>query len=455
MKNRRVSRPIKTSRHGAAIHFLIGCFYLLAGSLLTEAGEANAEWRQWRGPLANGISPEARPPIEWSETKNIRWRVELPGKGHASPIVSGDRVYVLGAAPVGEAKPPVFDSAPGVHDSIPVTHRHEYHVLALSRADGRVLWKTVVREEFPHEGGHVTGSPVSNSPTTDGEHLYAFFGSRGLYCLELDGKVKWTRDLGKMQTLHAHGEGSSPVLHGDLLIVNWDHEGGSFLYAFDKKTGAERWKMARDEPTSWSTPIMVEHDGKWQVVVSATKRVRGYELESGRLIWECAGLTENVVASPVATTGMVIAGNSYYQQNMLGIRLAGAKGDITGTDKVAWTLKRNTPYVSSPMLYDDTLYVIRHNQNVMSRMDPLTGKARAEALRLEGIRDFIFASPVGADGRIYVTGRDGRTVVVRHDRENATLAVNKLDDSFSASAALAGKELYLRGERYLYCIAEN
>jgi len=404
--------------------------------------------------MANGVSPKARPPIEWSETKNVRWKIELPGKGHASPIVSGERVYVLGAAPVGEALPPVHDSASGVHDSIPVTHRHEYHALAVNRADGRIAWKKVLREEFPHEGGHVTGSPVSNSPVTDGERLYAFFGSRGLYCLDLNGQVLWTRQLGKMQTLHAHGEGSSPVLHGDLLIVNWDHEGTSALYAFDKRTGEERWKVARDEPTSWSTPIIVEQDGRTQVIVSATKRVRGYDVVTGRLIWECAGLTENVVASPVATKDMVIAGNSYYQQNMLGIRLAGAAGDITGTDRVAWTMKRNTPYVSSPMLYDDTLYVIRHNQNVLSRFDPATGKARGDALRLEGIRDFIFASPVGADGRIYVTARDGRTAVVRHDRDNATLALNRLDDSFSASAALAGQELYLRGERYLYCIAE-
>lgn len=425
----------------------------LSFARIADGAEAVDEWRQWRGPMANGVSPSARPPLEWSETKNIRWKIELPGKGHASPIVAGERVYVLGAAPVGQALPPVHDSAPGVHDSIPVTHRHEYHALAVNRADGRIAWKKVLREEFPHEGGHVTGSPVSNSPTTDGERLYAFFGSRGLYCLDVNGQVLWTRDLGKMQTLHAHGEGSSPVLHGDLLIVNWDHEGSSTLYAFDKRTGEERWKVARDEPTSWSTPIIVEHDGRAQVIVSATKRVRGYDVVTGRLIWECAGLTENVVASPVAAKEMVIAGNSYYQQNMLGIRLAGAAGDITGTDRVAWTMKRNTPYVSSPMLYDDTLYVIRHNQNVMSRFDPATGKARGDALRLEGIRDFIFASPVGADGRIYVTARDGRTAVVRHDRENATLALNRLDDSFSASAALAGQELYLRGERHLYCIA--
>jgi outer membrane protein assembly factor BamB len=410
-------------------------------------------WAQWRGPLASGAAPNANPPAEWSETKNIRWKVVLPGKGHSSPIVFGDAVYVLAAAPKGAALPAVHDSAPGVHDSVPVTHRHEYMVLALARADGRVLWKTVVREEFPHEGGHVTGSQVSNSPVTDGQLLYAFFGSRGLYCLDLKGKILWQKDLGKMHTLHAHGEGSSPVVHGNKLIVNWDHEGDSFLYAFDKRSGEELWKVRRDEITSWSTPLVVEVGGKYQVIVSATKRIRGYDLETGRQIWECAGLTENVVASPVFNKGILIAGNSYYQQSMLAIRLAGAKGDITDSDHVLWSLKRNTPYVPSPLLYNDTLFVIRHNQNVLNQIDPLTGQFRSDAIRLEGIRDFIFSSPVAAAGRIYITGRDGSTEVL-NATTGKTIAVNRLKDSFSASAALAGNDLYLRGEQFLYCIAE-
>ena len=401
------------------------------------------------------MAPHANPPIEWNEAKNIRWKIPLPGKAHSSPIVFGDRVFLLVAVPVGPPQKPVFDSAPGVHDSVPVTHRHEFVVLAASRRDGHILWKKVVREEFPHEGGHVTGSLTSNSPTTDGERLYAFFGSRGLYCFTLEGELRWQRDLGRMHTLHAHGEGSSPVLHGDTLIVSWDHEEGSLLYAFDKRTGEPRWKVTRDEKTAWATPLVVEHDGKPQVVVSATKRVRGYDLATGELLWECAGLTDNVVASPVSGFGMVFTGSSYDRQAMLAIRLDGAKGDITVTDRVAWKLNRLTPYVPSPLLFENTLYFIRHNQNVLSRLEPLTGKPRGEPLRLGGIRDFIFASPVGAAGRIYITGRDGTTVVLRHDRTNDTVAVNRLDDVFSASAALVDKELYLRGERFLYCIAPD
>ena len=441
------------------LRFLPVLAYLLAHSVLADGSGDRARndyqrnWPQWRGPLANGVAPHANPPLNWSETNNLRWKIPLPGKGHSSPIVFGDTVYVTTAVPIGEAQKPVYDDAPGVHDSVPVTHRHQFVVLALNRRDGTARWKKVLREEFPHEGGHTTGSLASNSPVTEGEHLYVFFGSRGLYGLDLTGEVKWSKNLGRMQTLHAHGEGSSPVLHGDTLIVCWDHEGDSFLYAFDKRTGKERWKVARDEKTSWSTPLVVEHEGKPQIIVSATKRVRGYDLDTGTQLWECAGLTDNVVSSPVFSQGVVIAGNSYYQQAMLAIRLAGAKGDLTGTDRVAWKLNRLTPYVSSPLLYDDTLYFLRHNQNILSRLEPATGKPFGEPLRLEGIRDFIFASPVGAAGRIYITGRDGTTVVLRHDRGNTTLAINHLDDSFSASPALVDRELYLRGEHFLYCLS--
>lgn len=426
---------------------------LVANAAPQTATQTARYWPQWRGPLATGVSPEANPPVEWSESRNVRWKLALPGKGHSTPIVWGDRVFLTVAVPYGNTVAPVYDNAPGSHDNLGVTQHHRFVVMAVSRQDGKIVWSRTVREDFPHEGGHQTGSLASNSPVTDGELLFASFGSRGLYCLDLNGELKWQKDLGRMQTLHAHGEGSSPVVYGDLLIVNWDHEGDSVLYAFDKRTGKERWKVVRDDKTSWSTPLVVEHEDKAQVVISATKRVRGYDLATGRLIWECAGLSRNVVSSPVAGQGMVFAANSYDWQAMLAIRLDGAKGDITDTDRVAWKLNRMTPYVSSPLLYDGTLYFLRHNQNILSRLEATTGRPRGEPIRIEGIRE-IFASPVGAAGRIYITGRDGVTVVMRHDNDNALLALNHLDDVFSASPALAGRELYLRGERFLYCLAE-
>lgn len=404
--------------------------------------------------MGTGVGPYADPPLEWSETKNIRWKLALPGMGHSTPIIWGNRVFVTSAVPYGDFVAPKPSHTPGVHDYEAPTQRYKFMVFAIDRRNGKIIWQRTLREELPHEGGHTTASLASNSPVTDGELLFAFFGSRGLYCLDMDGELLWEEDLGDMQTLHAHGEGSSPALYGDTLIVNWDHEGRSFVVAFDKRTGEQRWKVARDEVSSWSTPLVVVHDGKPQVIISATKRVRGYDLATGGVIWECAGLSSNVVASPVAADGMVYAGSSYDFQAMLAIRLDGAKGDITGTESVVWTLDRLTPYVPSPLLYGQTLYFIRHNQAMLTCLDAKTGQRRAGPFRLGGIRN-VFASPVGAADRIYITDRSGTTLVLSHAATPEVLALNRLDDSFSASAALAGSELYLRGQQNLYCIAEE
>ncbi len=435
---------------GARIALLLCACALRAPA---EDAQLPDSWPHWRGPAANGVAPRADPPVHWSETSNVCWKVPMSGRAHSSPIVHGDRVIVLTAVPVGDPQAPVHDRAPGSHDNVPVRFHHRFVVSAIERRSGRLLWETAVREAFPHEGGHRTGSLASHSPVTDGHRIYAFFGSRGLHCLDFDGAIVWQKDLGRMHSLHAHGEGSSPVLHGDTLIVSWDHEGDSALHAFNKHTGEVLWSVPRDEPTSWSTPLVVEHAGRAQVIVSATRRVRGYDLRTGEELWQCAGLTDNVVSSPVHWNGIVIAGSSYYRQAMLAIRLDGARGDITRTDRVAWRLNRLTPYVSSPLVYGDTLYFLRHNQNLLSRLDPATGEARGEPLRLDALRDFIFASPVGAANRIYIAGRDGTTVVLTHERDNALLAENRLDDSFSATPALAGREIYLRGEKFLYCVA--
>jgi len=435
-------------------HFLAIFWFLLVPVSHTVAGdEADLYWPQWRGPLGTGVAPYGTPPIEWSETKNIRWVTPLPGSGHSTPITWDNRIFVTTSVPFGDSVEPVYNRAPGAHDNYPVSQGHEFVVLAISRDDGEILWQRTVRKEFPHEGGHYTGSLASNSPVTDGEHLYAFFGSRGLFCLDMEGNPIWEKDLGRMQTLHAHGEGSSPVLHGDKLIINWDHEGDSFLVALNKHTGKQIWKVPRDEITSWSTPLIVEHAGKPQVIVSATMRVRGYDLATGTLIWECGGLTSNVVSSPVAADGMVYVASSYGKQAMLAIRLEGAKGDITGTGQVAWTLKKHTPYVPSPLLYENRLYFLRHLQGILTCLNAKTGEKLYGPHRLEGMYD-VFSSPVAAAGRVYITDQNGTTLVIKHGDVPEILARNHLNDSFSASPAVAGNDLYLRGSS-LYCISED
>jgi len=431
---------------------LVTCCSVMTHVAADEVGDRY--WGQWRGPFGNGVGPHADPPTEWSESKNVRWKIHLPGMGHSTPIIWGDRVYVSAAVGVGESVDPVHTHTEGAHDYVAPTQSHKFLVLAINRADGKIVWERTVRDQIPHEGMHNTGSMASNSPVTDGEHLFAFFGSRGLYCLDMQGEVLWEKDFGDMKTKHAHGEGSSPALWGDTLVVNWDHEGESFVVALDKATGEERWRAARDEVSSWSTPLVVVHGGKPQVIIAATTAVRGYDLATGKVIWECAGLSSNVVASPVSASGMVYAGSSYDFQSMLAIRLDGAKGDITDTEHVVWTLDRLTPYVPSPLLYGDSLYFIRHNQGTLSVLEAKTGKTLAGPFRLRGIKN-VFASPVGAANRVYITDRSGATLVLSHAATPDLVALNHLDDSFSASPALVDSEIYLRGEHYLYRISED
>ncbi len=417
--------------------------------------QADRSWSQWRGPFATGeAAPGANPPVEWSESKNIRWKTGLPGAGHSSPVVWGDRIYLTTAIPYGDELPAKFSGRPGAHDNVPVKRKHESVVLAINRPDGKILWRKTVNRGLPHEGGHMTGTLASASPITDGGHVYAFFGSRGLYCLDADGKLVWQSDLGEMFTKHGHGEGSSPVLHGNTLVVNWDHEEESFVAAFDKQDGRQLWKAARDEASSWASPIVVEHKGKPQLVVSGTRRVRGYDLATGKLIWECGGLSANVVASPVAADGFVYAGSSYNKRSMVAIRLDGARGDITGTDQVIWTRTKRTPYVPSPLLYKGSLYFLMHYQGVLTKADIKTGLDQGGPYRLAGLRD-IYASPVAAANRIYITDRSGVTVVISHTEEPEILARNQLDDTLSASPAIVGDEIILRGEKFLYAIGEE
>ena len=257
-----------------------------------------------------------------------------------------------------------------------------------------------------------------------------------------------------MRSLHGHGEGSSPAIYKETLIVNWDHEGQSFIVALDKRTGEERWKLERNEVTSWASPIVIEHAGKPQVIVSGTSRVRGYNLATGKVLWECGGLSSNIVASPVSADGMVFAGSSYDKRALLAIRLDGAAGDITGTDRVAWRRTRGTPYVPSPLLYEGGLYFLTHYQGILSRVEARTGEDQPGPFRLDGIGN-VYSSPVAAAGRIYVTDLDGTTIVIKSGPAPRKLALNHLSEPIAASAAIAGRQLFLRGEKHLYALENS
>lgn len=417
----------------------------------SEAVPFLENWPQWRGPLGTGEAPNTTPPRKWSEEQNVRWKTFMPGLGHSTPVVWGDRLFLTSAEPQGEPLEAVPEIAEGGHDNTPVTRRQRYLALCVSRATGEVLWQTSVHEDLPHQGHHDSATFASPSPVTDGEHLFVSFGSRGLFCLDLDGDVFWRAQPGAMKAKHGHGEGASPALFGETVVINLDHEGQSRLIAYEKGTGEVRWQVDRDEPTSWSSPIIVEVEGKPQVIVAAANKVCGYDLEDGALIWQCGGLTHNVVATPLVADGVVYAGSSYGPQAMMALKLEGARGDLDESDHLLWYRRRSTPYVPSPLLYRGTLYFLNHYQGFLCCVDAATGRDRHRPLRVDSVGN-VYASPIAAGGCIYLVGRDGATLVLDTQSPPQPVALNSLNDSFSASPVVVGDELYLRGESYLYCI---
>ena len=250
------------------------------------------------------------------------------------------------------------------------------------------------------------------------------------------------------------GEGSSPVLYKDKIIIVWDHEGDSFIIAFDKKTGKDIWKMDRDEGTSWATPFIVEHNGAVQIITSATNKIRSYDPSTGKLIWECSGMTGNVIPTPVFANGILYVMSGFRGTALLAIDLAKAKGDITVTDAVIWQYNQDTPYTPSPGLYNNLLYMLRGNNGDLTCLDATNGKVHYSTEKLEGTGN-VFASLIGVQNRIYVTGKNGTFYVIKAGPKFEVLAKNELDDNFEASPAIIEKNLYLRGYKYLYCIGQE
>ncbi|NQT02633.1 MAG: PQQ-like beta-propeller repeat protein [Planctomycetes bacterium] len=415
-------------------------------------------WPTWRGRDRMGISEKGNPPLTWSETENIKWKVKLTGDGsNSSPIIWEDKIFFQTAVKTdvkGKAAPSATSGnsrrrrGPG---GSPPTNIYTFNLVCLDRNSGKLVWQKTVREELPHQGHHNDHGFASFTPATDGKLLWANFGSRGLHCYDVEGNLKWSKDLGKMNTLMRFGEGGSLAVAGDAVIVVRDHEGDSFIIALNKETGDLIWKKDRDEATSWATPFPVEVNGKIQVVVSAAKLIRSYDLKTGDIVWQCGGQTRNVVPTPVTGFGMVYCASGFRGSSLQAIEL-GRTGDLSDTDAVKWHVKEATPYVPSPLLYGDKLYVCSVNQGFISCYNAKTGKAYFFKERLEEISG-IYASPSAAAGRVYFVGRRGVTYVLKPSEKLEVLTVNKLEDRFDCSPAFVGDEMYLKGKENLYCIA--
>lgn len=442
-------------------YFFGNWIFLLAALTISSSGrlknvQGAKNWHQWRGPEANGVSRTATPPMTWSESENIRWKVPIDGRGVSSPIVWGDKVFLLSSDDTGE----VDSSLPKPEDQpervFGIKHpntKYSFIVLCLDRKTGTEIWRRTATDLVPHEGHHRDNSYASASPFTDGKRLYCWFGSAGLYCFDLEGNKLWSKDLGRAKVGASLGEGCSPVVHDGKVVILRDNQGQSTIEVLDAASGDPLWKKERDEPNGWSTPLIVPYQEKTQVITCGDNLIRSYDLENGSIIWQCGGLSQNTIPCPVTDGERVYCMSGYSGYSLLALPLS-AKGDITGSEEIVWSKSKNTPYIPSPILYDGMLGFLKSNQSLYSVLDAKTGNELIGSTRLPSIAN-VYSSPVGAAGRVYLTGRNGVTLVLKRGKGFEVLATNKLDDEFRASAALVGEQMLLRGSQYLYCIEEG
>ena len=436
---------------------LIAATLQLGQALADSFEEAKPNnWHHWRGPDANGVSTTAKPPVQWSPTNNIQWKAPVEGNGSSTPIIWGNKLFVLTAINTGEVDPTLPRPEDQPKRMFGITHpnsSYEFIVLCLDRHTGKVLWRQTATKLIPHEGAHRDNNFASASPTTDGERLYCWFGSAGLFCYDLDGNKHWERNLGKIKMGASLGEGCSPVVHDGKIVIVRDHSRQSSIEVLNAKNGKSLWKVERHEKNAWATPAIVAHSGKTQVITTASGKVRSYDLDTGKVIWKCAGLTGNAIPCPVVEGDTVYCMTGYKGYSLMAIPL-NAKGDITGSDKILWTKRRGTPYVPSPILYDGLLYFTQSNQALLSCVNAKSGKTYIDRTRLKGLTN-VYASPVGADGRIYLNDRSGVTLVLKRSRELKVIAKNELGEQIVSSPALAGNQLFLRGRTHLYSITQE
>ena len=417
---------------------------LLAGAVpaASAGAEAKDDWRRWRGPNNNGVA-ESDAPLHFSASENVTWRIPVPGKGHSTPVISGDTIYLTTATETGS------DSEAGA------LVQHDFLVLAINKDTGKEVWRQVATTATPHEGYHRRyGSFASNSPVTDGEVLFASFGSRGVYAYDMDGKLLWKKDLAPMHMRNAFGEGMAPALHGDSLILQNDHEGESYIVVLDKTTGNERWRAERDERSAWAQPLVVPYEGRQQLITSST-RVRSYDLETGDLIWEAAGLGANAIPAVINVNNeMIIAMTGYRDPNLLAIELGG-KGDITDDpDYVKWTNQRGNAYSASPVLHEGILYFVT-DRGLVSAFDAVTGEKHYHQQRLPETYTFK-SSPVATNGKLYLASEEGDIIVLKLGTEYEVLAINNMgDEVFVSSPVIVNGRLYLRSEDELLCIGTD
>lgn len=437
-----------------SIAFIIGLasIVLLLDSTVRASGGSN--WPQWRGPSGQGVSAEKNLPKEWSATKNIKWKTPIAGRGHSSPIVWGNRIFLTTAieGPVvsgAKAVKHIDDGKEYVHpDSVGADHKHVFKVICLERNTGKILWQQTAFEGTPYDNRHRKSSFASSTPATDGKYVYAFFGTEGLFAFDLNGKLAWKADVGKLGTF-GMGVGTSPILYGNLVIVQGDEESGaaSFMVALDKKTGKEVWRTPRKVQASWATPLLVNTAKRSEIIATGNEFVVAYDPATGKELWRHKGVESNAIPSPVANNEMVFISAGFPAKIAMAIALGGA-GDLL--DAVVWKYTKGTAYVPSPILYGDYLYLTT-DRGILTCLDAKTGEVKYEGGRVPVPATFT-ASPVAFDGKILLTSEDGDTFIVKAGPQHEILGTNSVGEPVYASPAIADGRIFIRGEKNLYCI---
>ncbi len=431
-------------------------FLRIVTAVVLLAGVVHAqEWPSFRGPHGSGVSSDAEPPVSWNvgSSANVAWRTAIPGLGHSSPIVWGGRIYLTTAisnAPgaqsltLGDADVAGIDPAP---DVVP----HRWQVLALERATGKTIWTRDVHQGVPRVKRHVKGSHASASPATDGRVVVAMLGSEGLYAFDINGTELWRKDLGALSVgladdpSYEWGPGSSPVIHGSLVIVQNDRYRDSYLIAFDLQTGKQVWRSGREELPSWATPLVHAQAAAPTVVTNSPRFIRGHDLKTGRERWRVADPEGQVkVSTPVAANDLTIVTGGWppAARPIVAIRV--------NDGSIAWRHERGSPYTSTPLVYDGLLYVLT-DAGILSAYQISDG-ARVYQQRLSHDAGSFSASPVAAAGRIYLASEDGRVLVVRAGRTFELLATNDMNEICMATPAFSGDLLLIRTKTRLYAL---
>ncbi|HSB10253.1 MAG TPA: PQQ-binding-like beta-propeller repeat protein [Blastocatellia bacterium] len=433
------------------------CLFVAAAvAPLSSHATPKSNWSGWRGPEGNGVSTETNLPMDWSSTKNVKWKTPIPGRGHSSPIVWENRIFLTtdiegDTVPGAKAVEHKDDGKPFKHpDSVGGDRKHTFKVLSIDRGTGKVLWERTAYEGTVYDDRHRKGSYASPTPATDGRYVFAYFGSEGLYCYDYNGKLIWQAVPGKIATF-GMGPGTSPVLFEETVILQCDEDNGekSFIVALDKKTGKEAWKTPRKVQASWSTPLIVRTAQRAELITSGNELIISYDPKTGKELWRSKGHQSNAIATPVAGNGMVFVYAGFPVKKTFAIVLGGS-GDLTDTKNVAWQYDKGTAYVPSSILYGDYLYLMS-DRGIITCLDAKTGKIVYEGGRIPIPATFT-ASPVAFDGKILLTSEDGDTFVIKAGPKHEVIATNSIAEPVYASPAISDGMIFIRGEQNLYCI---